>query len=244
MKCRRSRSRSHCSSTRLPARLRRRTCTSAILRADQVIVLGDVAAVAHVDEHHLDRRDAGAARDRDIARPAAAADSPLPPARAPAPSRRTAARRGSSRSRRPAAGSPSRARARRCLRDLAPSPPLWKYVRRNGNARRLSRPLPPRARANSLQPPPAGQQAHAGLDQADVALERRDRAVAVHDELAAAAERHARRTAATVGTIEYAAAGRTGTARPVLDFGELARHQLIGDVQLRAPSAPRTPPRA
>src|SRR5258708_2315646 len=35
-------------------------------RGDFVVVAGDEAALLHVDEHHLERRDAGVAQDRDL----------------------------------------------------------------------------------------------------------------------------------------------------------------------------------
>ena len=88
-----------------------------------------------------------------------------------------------------AADSRALSRARRCAR-LPPS-------RRCGSsavcAGSRSPPFASAAArsANSLQPPAAGHETHADFDETDVAFERRDRAVAVHDELAAAAEREA-----------------------------------------------------
>ena len=64
----RSRSSSHFSSTRLPASTSPPQRTRAIAQPDLEVVGRDEAAVAHVDQHHLERRDAGPAGDRDVAR--------------------------------------------------------------------------------------------------------------------------------------------------------------------------------
>ena len=88
----RSSSSSHSSSTRLPGSTSPPHSTRAIAPADLEIVRADEAAVAHVDEHHLQRRDAGLADHRHVARGQRRPVARRRPARAPAPSRRAAAR--------------------------------------------------------------------------------------------------------------------------------------------------------
>jgi hypothetical protein len=92
---------------------------------------------------------------------------------------------------------------------------VWKYFWMNGITSPPRVRACARARAISLQPPPAGQQADAGLDQPDVALERRHGLARVHLELAAAAERHAA-DAATTGTSENLMRMRSAGSRSTI----------------------------
>ena len=66
-KCSRSSSSSHFSSTSDPRSTSPPHSTVGDARGDLVVVRGDEAAFEHVDQHHLEGRDADVAGDRDAA---------------------------------------------------------------------------------------------------------------------------------------------------------------------------------
>ena len=198
-------------------------------RSDQVVVRRDVAALEHVHHERLDGRNRAAAGDRYRGRPERRSIA----SRCQCPYRRFGDFQQfeavhHDRVRRPQI--PDLARVLRALPDLGHRHRLEVLLqeRRDLAALRIRH----GTQREFLAPAAGREQAHADLHQPDVTLQRSDRAVAVHDELAAAAERKAVDCRDRRRHRILQALGRLlELLDQPLDLGELSRHQRIGHVQ-------------